>query len=244
MLATNGGSGDLGSATVSATAIGAGLIHSCALTGTGGVKCWGYNYNGQLGDGTTRNRSRPVEVSGLTGGATAIAAGGRHSCALTRVGGVKCWGNNSFGQLGEGATGITVDRLRPVDVVGFGPAKATLAIVSGSVRVTPARTAAVKLRCGAQAGCQGTLTLTASVNRRLVGSSARRIPLKLGSGTFSIAAGRTGTVKVRLTARGFKLLVRVERLPTRVRIRYAQPDGSTTAATRRIMLTAPKVVKR
>ena len=49
---------------------------------------------------------------------------------------------------------------------------------------------------------------------------------------------------MRLTARGFKLLVRVKRLPTRVRIRYAQPDGSTTAATRRITLTAPKVVKR
>ena len=219
------------------TAIAAGAGDSCALTSTGGVRCWGLNDFGQLGDGTRVNRWTPVNVLGLTGRVTAIAAGAFHSCALTHAGGVKCWGANAAGQLGDGTT---VNRRRPVGVVGFGAAKATLAIVSRSLTVTPARVAAVKLRCGAQTDCQGTLTLTASVNGKLVGSSARRVQVRLGSRTFSITTGRTQTVKIKLAARGFKLLVRVKRLPTRVRISCKQPAGGTTTATRTITLTAPK----
>jgi hypothetical protein len=107
------------------------------------------------------------------------------------------------------------------------------------VTVTPARVAAVKLRCGSQADCRGTLTLTAAISGKLVASSARRVQLKLGSRTFSIATGRTQTVKVKLTARGFEVLVRAKRLSTRVRISHSQPAGGTTAATRAITLTAP-----
>jgi alpha-tubulin suppressor-like RCC1 family protein len=210
--------------------------HSCALTRVGGVKCWGYNNNGQLGDGTTRNRSTPLDVSGLRGGVTAISAGGRHSCALTRTGGVKCWGYNSFHQLGDGATGTNVDRPRPVDVVGFGAAKATLAIVSSSVTVTPAR--------GVAARCQGVLALSASVRGRLVSTLRPRVTVTLGRHKFWIAPGRTATVNVKLTGRGFKLLVRVKRLPAQVRISYKQAAGGTTPATRTITLTAPKAVKR
>ncbi|MFZ5856178.1 MAG: DNRLRE domain-containing protein [Chloroflexota bacterium] len=97
--------------------ISAGGSHTCALTDTGGVKCWGWNLSGQLGDGTTIDHNTPGDVSGLTSGAIAISAGSSHTCVLMDVGGVKCWGGNSGGQLGDGTT---IGSLIPVDVSGLG----------------------------------------------------------------------------------------------------------------------------
>jgi alpha-tubulin suppressor-like RCC1 family protein len=100
------------------TAVATNAGHGCALTSAHGVKCWGLNDFGQLGDGTTSDRSTPVDVSGLGRGVIAIAAGGFYSCAVTATGGAKCWGSNGAGALGDGTV---IGRLRPVDVVGFGP---------------------------------------------------------------------------------------------------------------------------
>ena len=88
-----------------ATAITAGFGHSCALIVGGTVKCWGGNYYGELGDGTTNGPSVPVPVSvtGITT-ATAITAGSSYSCALLSGGAIKCWGQNSSGELGDGTT--------------------------------------------------------------------------------------------------------------------------------------------
>lgn len=97
--------------------IGAGMIHSCALTTGGGVKCWGANGFGQLGDGSDTERQSPVDVLGLGSGVQAISTGGEHSCALTTGGGVKCWGANDYGQLGDNST---TERYAPVDVSGLG----------------------------------------------------------------------------------------------------------------------------
>lgn len=97
-------------------AISAGDMHTCAVTQTGGVKCWGSNYIGQLGDGTYTDRNTPVNVSGLSSGVSAVAGGYQHTCALMNSGGVKCWGYNEFGQLGDGTF---VTRLTPIDVLGL-----------------------------------------------------------------------------------------------------------------------------
>jgi hypothetical protein len=93
------------SAMTNATAIAGGYFHSVALKSDGTVWTWGYNSSGELGNGTTVNSSIPVQVSGLTG-VTAIAAGrgelGDHSLALKSDGTVWAWGNNDWGQLGDG----------------------------------------------------------------------------------------------------------------------------------------------
>lgn len=102
--------------TAGAIAVAVGSAHACALTTSGAVKCWGSNGKGQLGDGTTISKYTPVNVSGMTSGAIAIAAGGSTSCALMSDGGVKCWGYNGAGVLGDGTT---TDRYTPVDVLGL-----------------------------------------------------------------------------------------------------------------------------
>jgi alpha-tubulin suppressor-like RCC1 family protein len=75
--------------------------HTCALTRDGAVLCWGSNDNGQLGNGTIVAADAPVLVSEIDKGATAVAAGNHHTCALV-VGGVQCWGWNGLRQLGDG----------------------------------------------------------------------------------------------------------------------------------------------
>lgn len=74
--------------------------HACAITAVGGVKCWGRNDVGQLGDGTQVNSLSPVNVIGLTSGVTRISVGTVHTCAITSGGAAKCWGYNNNNRLG------------------------------------------------------------------------------------------------------------------------------------------------
>jgi alpha-tubulin suppressor-like RCC1 family protein len=130
-----------GHSTGAGGALVAGDYHTCRMTKAGGVQCWGYNYYGQLGDATTTDRLLPVDVSGLASGVVALAAGGNHTCALTAAGGVKCWGFNGYGQLGDGTT---ASRAVPVDVVGL--TSGVVAVVGGAWH-TCALTTSGAVRC-------------------------------------------------------------------------------------------------
>ncbi|MFC8510296.1 RCC1 domain-containing protein [Streptomyces sp. NPDC057411] len=90
-----------------------GCYHTVALRADGTVWTWGMNDEGQLGIGSTTNRSTPQRVPGLTD-VVAVTAGCRHSLALTAQGTVKAWGRNVDGQLGDDST---TPRSSPVDVV-------------------------------------------------------------------------------------------------------------------------------
>jgi alpha-tubulin suppressor-like RCC1 family protein len=126
-----------------ATAISAGIYHSCALLDNASVKCWGRNTFGQLGiDNDTHMGDNSSEMAVLppidlgTGRtATAIEAGGYHSCALLDNASVKCWGQNTYGQLGIGNTARMGDGSGEMGdnlpVVNLGTGRTATAIATG-----------------------------------------------------------------------------------------------------------------
>lgn len=120
-------------------AVAAGRAHTCALTESGGVLCWGDNDQGQLGTGDRIERTVPVAVPGLSG-VRQIAAGDQHTCAALDTGALQCWGDGSAGQLGDGST---ADSLAPHAVPGL---NGVLAIAAGRLH-TCARTAAGAVWC-------------------------------------------------------------------------------------------------
>ncbi|MDF2697560.1 MAG: repeat domain protein, partial [Labilithrix sp.] len=109
--------------------IASGRNHTCVARESGKVSCWGYNLDGQLGNGESANRSAtPVDVAGITN-AFAVAAGGNFSCALRGSGSVACWGGNGSGQLG---TGNQTSTTTPVAVTGL---SSIVAIAAGQAHV-------------------------------------------------------------------------------------------------------------
>jgi hypothetical protein len=103
--------------------LAAGPDHSCAVHKTGAVSCWGANGAGQLGDNTTVARNKPVKVLEPIGAvvqpvnwAAQGSAGDDFSCLVWRDGAVSCWGNDSFGQLGNGLDGSTLMPTTFVDI--------------------------------------------------------------------------------------------------------------------------------
>jgi alpha-tubulin suppressor-like RCC1 family protein len=88
--------------------------HTCGETRGNLAYCWGFNYSGQLGDGTTLTRLTPVAVKG---GHIfrQLDVGYGHACGIATTGVAYCWGRNNSGQLGDGTN---TDRLKPVPISG------------------------------------------------------------------------------------------------------------------------------
>lgn len=122
-LAAANATGDSGERSDIA-ALSAGSSHTCVAKTDGSIWCWGYNYYGTLGDGTTERRSTPVRVVGIDD-AVDVSAGQYHTCATTRAAEAYCWGHGDDGKLGHGgqdhtAVPIRVQGLTDVSKVAAG----------------------------------------------------------------------------------------------------------------------------
>jgi alpha-tubulin suppressor-like RCC1 family protein len=118
------------------TAIAAGSWHTCAIVSDGSVYCWGDNSDRALGDGSSVDFSvTPVKVAGVEG-ATAIAAGSWHTCAIVSEGRVQCWGSNQSGQLGGGSpqdTAALVGGIRGAAAIAAGGSNTCVLLTGGTV---------------------------------------------------------------------------------------------------------------
>ncbi|MEV5573152.1 hypothetical protein AB0L06_24175 [Spirillospora sp. NPDC052269] len=107
--------------------LAAGNFHTCAVEPDGSTWCWGENKYGQLGDGTIKIATKPERVVGLAANPVHLVTGGYHTCATFADGTMWCWGQNNFGQVGNGTN---VNAHKPVQVKGLRPSP-TLVVAGG-----------------------------------------------------------------------------------------------------------------
>jgi alpha-tubulin suppressor-like RCC1 family protein len=182
------------------TAITAGLYFACALDRAGAAYCWGDNSFGEFGNGASINSSVPVPVdaSGALAGKTltAISSGDFHTCVLDTAGLAYCWGDNFYGELGNGSTGSTAV---PVAVEHSGVlAGKTLIVITAGLDFTCAVAGAGHAYCwglndygqlGAGKGSNST-SVPVAVNSR--GVLAGKILRMIAAGTADTCAQDTG----------------------------------------------------
>ena len=110
--------------------LSSGGSHTCAILDNGAVSCWGDGYSRQLGNGGTSDKTTPTLTSSLGTGRTAVAlsSGGHHTCAILDNGAVSCWGDGTYGQLGNGATST---KSTPTLTSSLGTGRTAVALSSG-----------------------------------------------------------------------------------------------------------------
>jgi alpha-tubulin suppressor-like RCC1 family protein len=211
--AASGGGGSAGTGggsillpPLTATALALGATHTCALLSSGEVACWGDGSLGQLGDGMAAagyHRATAAKIPGLTG-VTAIRAGGGTTCAIV-AGAVSCWGDGTYGQLGDGmaaaghvaATPTPVPSLADVVDLSVGEASVCAVETTGSVHCWGRNTPAGWLGftspdCGPYAAGMDTIDVPCETTPRAVPavSHARAIAAG-GDHTCAIVSGET-----------------------------------------------------
>ena len=177
----------------SVIAIAGGLFHSLALTSTGQVLAWGYNVDGELGNGTNTKSSTPVQVSLPSGTTvTAIAAGSTHSLALTSTGQVLAWGANGYGQLGNGSINNSNIPVQVSLPSGF----AVTAVDGGDIFSLALTSTGQVLAWGSNAyGQLGNGTLTDRITPTVANVPSGTIVIAIAAGSIhSLALTSTGQV--------------------------------------------------
>jgi len=185
-----------------AVSVSAGVFHTCAVIADGTVQCWGSNPQGQLGDETTIDSLIPRPVSGIDGQsasetAVSVSADSSVSCAVMADGTVQCWGNASYGQLGNNSN---LNSSIPVRV-WLGVAVAAVDVSIGGSHAC-AEMSDHSVRCWGsgnhgQLGLGG-LTLSALPNdvSNITGSTAATSAVSVSSGGYHTCAGMAnGTLK-------------------------------------------------
>ncbi|WP_203335464.1 RCC1 domain-containing protein [Nocardioides limicola] len=186
-----------------AVAIAAGAHHSCALLATGTVRCWGYNWYGQLGSATNNGTGNPTPspqpAVNLGERAVAVTAGTSHSCALLATGAVRCWGYNDAGQLGS-TTNNGTENPNPTPQPAVNLGERAVAITAGTEHTCALLTDGT-VRCWGYnyLGQLGSATNTGTFNANpspqpAVNLGARAVALT-AAGAHSCALLATGTVR-------------------------------------------------
>ena len=179
---------DLGAGRT-AVAVAAGHHHTCAILDNGSVKCWGWDDNGQLGDGgtshtqytKTNSPSNPIDL-GTNRTAVAISAGWGHTCAVLDNGELKCWGSDNQGELGDGGGHLNT------------AAPSSTAICLGTGRTAVAVSAGYRNTCAildnGSLKCWGQYTTTGhNAGNMAVSAPGDAINLGTGRTAVSVSAG-------------------------------------------------------
>ncbi|MFY2658276.1 hypothetical protein ACOTC5_30215 [Achromobacter xylosoxidans] len=161
-----------------ALAIVSGSNHTCAITSSRDLKCWGSS----AGTGTGGPQSAPTQVPGFTGNARSVAAGVYHSCAIDSSSNLYCWGVGTNGQIGDGSTNSS---LYPVHVLG-----GAISVATGSLHTCASLVTGVQCWGSNGAGQLGDGTTAAKFSPTSVQSAS------LSQGARSISAGGNFTCAV------------------------------------------------
>jgi alpha-tubulin suppressor-like RCC1 family protein len=186
--------GPLSGAPLTFRSLSAGSGHTCAITNAGAMYCWGYNPDGRLGDGTIADSLVPIAVLGPALSAplefSTVSAGSRSTCGITTAGATYCWGDNTYGQLGDGSTNAS---LRPIAVV---------APQGGSLLSFASLSAANAFTCGittsATAYCWGNNTYGGLGNGTTTHSD-RPVPVSGGIRFAQVSGGTQATCGIDLS---------------------------------------------
>lgn len=158
--------------------LSSGRWHSCVVLRDRSVRCWGWNYDGQLGDGTRSGHNAPIVVTEVRD-AVEVRAGWDFSCARTSSGAVQCWGENDYGQLGNGDRHTSAS---PVAVLGIRDAR----------QITVGETHACALRAGGAVSCWGENEF-GELGDGTTTLRTRPVAARFGRGVSELSAGDGGT---------------------------------------------------